>query len=142
MHYWTAFDSTTHKPLLQMPSGTVTLVNAVFYAHHGVMKEEHRIGGRFEVDVAMELDFERAARTDDLSATVDYERIYHLVKGIVTHNRFYLIERLAYLIAREVADAYPDIWSVRVTVRKPNPPVGGPCDRAEATYHLKCKKEN
>jgi len=25
---------------------------------------------------------------------------------------------------------------VEVTVRKPNPPVGGPCDRAEAVYRL------
>ena len=33
---------------------TVRLVNAVFYAHHGVMKEEHKIGGRYEVDVAMD----------------------------------------------------------------------------------------
>jgi dihydroneopterin aldolase len=35
-----------------------------------------------------------------------------------------------------VAEAYPGIEAVSVTVRKPNPPVGGPCDRAEATYRL------
>ncbi|PSQ81373.1 MAG: dihydroneopterin aldolase, partial [Bacteroidetes bacterium QS_1_65_9] len=26
-------------------------MNAVFYGHHGVMQEEHRVGGRYEVDV-------------------------------------------------------------------------------------------
>lgn len=119
-----------------MASGTVRLVNAVFYAHHGVMKEEHRLGGRFEVDVSMSVDVDEAAKEDDLSKTVDYERIYQLVKNIVLGNRFYLIERLALLIARQVLDEHPLVHSVEVTVRKPNPPVGGPCDRAEAVYSL------
>jgi 7,8-dihydroneopterin aldolase/epimerase/oxygenase len=112
----------------------IRLVNAVFYAHHGVLQEEHRIGGRYEVDVEMALDFEDAALEDDLSKTVDYERIYGLVQGIVTQNHFYLIERLAYLIARAVVDTYEMVDTVVVTVRKPNPPVGGTCDRAEVVY--------
>lgn len=117
-----------------MSIGTVRLVNAVFYAHHGVMQEEHRIGGRYEVDVVMNLDFEEAARTDDLSKTVDYESIYKLVQAIVLENRFYLIEKLAFLIATEVLTKYPVVQAVEVAVRKPNPPVGGTCDRAEAVY--------
>ena len=114
--------------------GTVRLVNAVFYAHHGVMQEEHRLGGRYEVDVAMTLDFEAAAAADDLRRTVNYETVYNFVRNVVTKNNFYLIEKLAYLIAHRVADAYENVEQVEVTVRKPNPPVGGPCDRAEAVY--------
>jgi dihydroneopterin aldolase len=117
-----------------MSRGVVRLVNAVFYAHHGVMQEEHRIGGRYEVDVSMELDFEAAAARDDLDQTVDYEQVYRMVQEIVTQNRFYLIERLAYLIARRVQETFAGVASVEVTVRKPNPPVGGPCDRAEVLY--------
>ncbi len=110
---------------------TVRLVNAVFYAHHGVMEEEHRIGGRYEVDVALDLDVSAAAETDDLSQTVDYERVYALVREVVTGNSSYLIERVASRIAEAVGEAYPAVAAVEVTVRKPNPPVGGPCDRAE-----------
>ena len=117
-----------------MAIGTVRLINAVFYAHHGVMQEEHRIGGRYEVDVAADLDFKAAAETDDLSKTVDYERVYRLVQELVTRNRFYLIEKLAYLIAQRVLAEYDCVQRVEVTVRKPNPPVGGTCDRAEAVY--------
>ncbi len=117
-----------------MTVGTVRLINAVFYAHHGVMQEEHRLGGRYEVDVSADLNFERAAQTDDLSLTVDYERVYQLVNELVTKNNFYLIEKLAYLIAHRVAEEYPHLESVEVVVRKPNPPVGGACDRAEAVY--------
>jgi len=78
-----------------MSIGTVRLQNAVFYAHHGVLKEEHRIGGRYEVDVSMDLNFKAAAAKDELDKTVDYERVYALIKDIVMSNNFFLIERLA-----------------------------------------------
>ena len=122
-----------------MSIGTVNLKNAVFYAHHGVMEEEHRIGGRYEVDVSMELDFEQAARTDDLTRTVDYDRVYKIIQKTVTTNRFFLIERLAFLIAKEIIDSVGVVQSATVTVRKPNPPVGGPSDCAEAIY--RCERE-
>ena len=117
-----------------MSTGIVRLNNAVFYAHHGVMQEEHRIGGRYEVDIAMEVNFEDAALEDDLNKTVDYERVYTEARDIITGNKFYLIERLAYLIAHRILDREPMARSVEVTVRKANPPVGGPCDCAEAVY--------
>ncbi len=122
-----------------MPRGTVSLKNSVFYAHHGVMQEEHRIGGRYEVDITMELNIEAAAAEDDLTKTVDYESVYSRVRHIITKNNFYLIERLAFLIAHEVLDQHTIVESVEVTVRKPNPPVGGPCDHAEAVY--RCGRE-
>ena len=95
------------------------------------MEEEHRIGGRYEVDVAITLDVTAATQDDDLSKTVDYERVYSLVREVVTGNSSYLIERVGWRIAQAVGHAYPDVDGVEVTVRKPNPPVGGPCDRAE-----------
>jgi len=122
-----------------MSVGLVKLNNAVFYAHHGVMKEEHRIGGRYEVDIAMEVDFESAAQDDDLSLTVDYERVYSEAKEIITENNFYLIERLAFLIAHQILGKEAMALSVEVTVRKANPPVGGPCDCAEAVYTARRK---
>ena len=113
---------------------TVRLVNAVFYGHHGVLQEEHRIGGRYEVDVAMDLDVTAAAEADDLSQTVDYERVYQLVREAVMGQKYYLIERIAHGIALAVLEAEARVELVEVTVRKPNPPVGGPCDRAEVVY--------
>jgi dihydroneopterin aldolase len=133
-----ASDKSTDAPVSEgrSTSGQVQLVNAVFYGHHGVMQEEHEVGGRYEVDVGVDLDFEAAARHDDLTRTVNYEKVYDFVRRLVTENNFYLIEKLAYRIAQEVVTAYPDVEGVEVTVRKPNPPVGGPCDRAEATYTI------
>lgn len=114
--------------------GTVRLKNAVFFARHGVTHEEHRVGGRYEVDVEMDLDFSRAAENDDLRYTVDYEKVYSLAKEIVLGNSFYLIERLAFKIAHAVLEEFPLVTKVEATVRKVNPPVGGPADGAEATW--------
>ena len=94
-----------------MPA-TVRLVNAVFYAHHGVMEEEHKVGGRFEVDVAMDLDIRQAATDDDLSKTVDYERVYAIVRDRVTGTPSYLIESLAYSIAEVVMQHFPMLLEI------------------------------
>ena len=118
-----------------MPS-TVRLVNAVFYAHHGVMPEEHRLGRRFEVDVAIDVDVTAAALADDLTLTVDYERVYAIARHVVTEQKVYLIERLAHRIAADVLDAFPHATAAEVTVRKPDPPVGGTVARAEVAVRL------
>lgn len=117
-----------------MPTGTVRLTNAVFYARHGVSKAEQEVGGRYEVDIALELDVESAAETDSLDETVDYARVYSTIREIITEGRFSLIERGAALIAREVTAVYPQVGAVEVTLRKVNPPVGGPCEAAEVVY--------
>ena len=127
--------STTGKPALSIASsGIVRIVNATFYAHHGVMHEERRLGNRYEVDVAMHLDFEVAGASDAIEDTVDYYAVYDTVKQIITENKFYLIERVAYLIGRALLERHPLLDEVEVTVRKHNPPVGGNIDRTEAVY--------
>lgn len=86
------------------------------------------------MDVSADLDFTAAAEGDDLEQTVDYERVYGLIRDLVLGESYYLIERLALLIAHAVLEAFPKVDRVEVTVRKVNPPVGGATDRAEAVY--------
>ncbi len=123
------------------PLSTVRLRNAVFFAHHGVMQEEQHTGGRYEVDVEMDLRFDDAARQDDLHQTVDYEHVYHLVQDLVTSNRFYLIERLAFMIGQQILKVFAAVERIEVTVRKPNPPIGGTSDAVEAIYRAN-RQEN
>ncbi len=116
------------------PLSTIRLHNAVFFAHHGVHQAEQHTGGRFEVDVAMDLRVDYAALNDDLEQTVDYERVYRLVQDLVVSNRFRLLERLAYLIGQKVLTSFAVVRKVEVTVRKPNPPIGGTTSAVEAVY--------
>jgi hypothetical protein len=67
--------------------GQIAIEGMQFYAHHGFYKEEQVIGGQYEVDVYMNTDIEGAATTDRLEMTVNYERVYGIVKEVMTNNR-------------------------------------------------------
>lgn len=117
--------------------GILKIKNAVFYAYHGVMTEEQNLGRKFEVDVELEYDFFLAAQTDKLEYAVNYEKVYNSLKEILTENKFYLIEKLSYIIAKRILDKFEKVDRVKVTIRKLHPPVGGLIDFIESTVELK-----
>lgn len=93
-----------------------------YFGYHGVFEEERKLGQRFYIDLALELDLGEAGRTDDLSKTVNYAEIHELVKGIVEKTSFKLIEALAEHIASSVLDTYTMIDALTIGVTKPHPP--------------------
>ena len=109
----------------------IRVKNAVFYAYHGVMEDEQNLGGKFECDVEMRCDFAAAVRSDSLTMTVDYEKVYSFIQSTILEKKYYLIEALANAIARGLLRAFPIIESVTVCVRKPHPPVKGVVDYVE-----------
>ena len=113
---------------------TIRLNNAVFEAHHGVYSSEQQAGGRFEVDVRMDVDFEEAAKADDVQLTVDYARVFELMKELIINNRFKLLERIAWEIGRRILLEFDQVLYVEVAVRKVNPPLGGSCTSAEVVF--------
>ncbi|NTW64542.1 MAG: dihydroneopterin aldolase [Chlorobiaceae bacterium] len=112
----------------------IRLVNMVFYAHHGVLKEEHAIGAKYEVDTDLHFDFSLAASEDNLKKTIDYGEAYKKIKAILTEKNYFLIETIAFDIAHEFFLAFPILDEITVKVRKRNPPINGICDFAEAVY--------
>ncbi len=112
----------------------VRLVNMVFYAHHGVLKEEHTIGAKYEVDAELSFDFSEAARLDDIKKTIDYGAVYRDIQEALTQKKYFLIEAVAYEIAHDLLRDFELLDRVTIRVRKRNPPVNGICDYAEADY--------
>jgi len=70
----------------------------------------------------------KAGLTDQLSDTVDYGRVFSLVRETVEGKRFDLIEALAEAISSEVMSAFPSIDAMEVIVQKPEAPVEGTFD--------------
>ena len=95
-----------------------------FYGHHGVRDEERKLGQRFLVDVEILLDLREAGRRDDLTSSVDYERVHALVMGIGTGEQFRLLEALAERIASAVLEQFR-VQQVTVRATKPAPPLSG-----------------
>ena len=84
----------------------------------------------FEVDVELRArTCSRRAIDDDLEKTVDYGRVYDVVRQIVESTSFRLLEALAEAISHELLADFP-VDEVVVRVRKPKVQLGGPLDYA------------
>ncbi len=94
-----------------------------FHAHHGYRPEEAVLGGRFVVDVEMQLGW--VPQGDDLAPTVDYAQVYEAVREEVTQRRYRLIETLAERIAERLWQNYPQLEALTVRVHKPQAPLPG-----------------
>jgi dihydroneopterin aldolase len=94
------------------------------YAHHGALPAERELGQRFVVDVDMWADLEPAADNDDLSRGIDYAAVHRVVVTAAPSSSFHLIEAQAGRLCRELLAAFT-AESVRVTVRKTQPPISG-----------------
>tara|TARA_B100000586_G_scaffold222933_1_gene170121 strand:+ start:343 stop:711 length:369 start_codon:yes stop_codon:yes gene_type:complete len=119
--------------------GIIRLKNMQFYGYHGVSESEKHLGGKFEVDVEMKSDFQKAFTSDNLEATIDYEAVYKTVDNCVKNDNYYLIESLADSIAKEILARF-SVSEITVRVRKPHAPINGVLDTVEV--EISRKKEN
>ena len=109
----------------------IKLHNAVFYAYHGALTDEKNLGGKFEIDVELHCELLKAKETDSLSETVNYEKVYSLMKRVVTEKKYNLIEALAHSISIGILENFPKVQKTIVRVRKPGAPVHGVVDTIE-----------
>ena len=110
-----------------------------FYGEHGVYQAEKDEGQWFEVDVEIYGDFSCAASTDNIQDALDYSQVYNAVKKIIEGPGVNLVENLAHRISQALL-ALPLAQKVRVTVKKPEAPLGGPFDYAGIEI-VRCRDE-
>ncbi|MEO1712063.1 MAG: dihydroneopterin aldolase [Bacteroidota bacterium] len=119
----------------------IALEGMEFYAYHGYYKEEQVLGGKYIVDVFMDVAVERAAVKDDLSQTVNYETIYLICKTSMKHSSK-LIETVAERIALRLKHQFSNIKEMTIRVQKIQPPLGGPVAQAvievDGNFQKKC----
>ena len=89
---------------------------------HGVYDFERSQGQDFLVDVELELDLEKAARTDALTDTVHYGELAEKLVAVVEGEPVNLIEALAGRLADACLDD-PRVDAATVTVHKPQAPI-------------------
>jgi dihydroneopterin aldolase len=94
------------------------------FAHHGVHEHERRDGQPFLIDVRMAVAA-AAGVSDRLDDAVDYGAVCARVVELARGGPYNLIERLATVIADDLAAGFPVAW-VEVTVHKPQAPVPHP----------------
>ncbi len=110
--------------------GVIRLHNMTFYGYHGVSAAERQTGRRFEVDIELAVDMDKAAASDRLQDTVNYTEVYRTVEELVAQDRFSLLETIAVRLAEEILKKFRP-KEVTVRVRKKIPPVPGNLDHIE-----------
>lgn len=104
--------------------GLIQIEGMEFYSFHGHYREEQIVGNKFQVDLTIETDMDRARESDNLKDAVNYQRAYEIVKSQMD-QKSHLLEH----IAGRILDAiYIDLGGIKkatVKVSKMNPAMGG-----------------
>ena len=102
----------------------IELRGLTFFAYHGVLPEERKLGNTFVVELSLDTDISRAAYTDDLNDTVNYAAVYDVVKREMDIPS-QLLEHVCGRIAKALLDEFSSLQRVFVCVVKKNPPLEG-----------------
>ena len=120
---------------MKIQSSFVTLENVRFYAYHGVLPQERRVGGWFEVTLRVGYPLTKAIQTDHVDDTVNYAMLFELVRREMMIPS-QLLEHVAGRIANAVEQAVPELQSVDLLLKKCNPPMGADSDGAGVELHF------
>lgn len=110
-----------------MTKGKIELCSMKFFARHGCLEKERIDGNEFVVDFSCHCALDKACRSDSLSDTIDYGRIYSIVSAQMERPSN-LLENVAWRIIQAVKQEFPQLKDICVSVSKKNPPVGGECE--------------
>jgi dihydroneopterin aldolase len=108
---------------MKIVQSSISLRALRFYAYHGVLPQERKVGGEYEVTVKADVDFSQAVASDCVEDTVNYAAMYESVRqemAVPSH----LLEHVAGRIARRLLNDFPAIETLSVEVVKLNPPMG------------------
>ena len=89
---------------------------------------EQQLGNTFIVSLSMELNTEKAGKTDNLEDTLNYQLVYDVVK-VQMEIPSKLIEHLGQRILDSVLNLFSEIQELEVKLSKLNPPLGGKVER-------------
>lgn len=104
--------------------GRIKLRNIRTFSHHGCLAEETKIGSDYSVDIDIKADLRKACDSDDLADTVDYVLLNRIVKEEMAIPSK-LLETVAKRIVMRVFQESPMVSTIKISVSKINPPIGG-----------------
>jgi 7,8-dihydroneopterin aldolase/epimerase/oxygenase len=105
------------------------LHNLRLHGRHGYYDHELERPQPFEVDIELLLNLQPAGIDDDLTKTIDYGRVYDVVRQVVESTSYRLLEALAEAISHEILAGFA-VVEVGVRIRKPAVQLGGTVDYA------------
>lgn len=100
----------------------IRLRDLTIFPRLGVAEIEKEWVQKVTLDVEIFLDLERAASTDDVTHTVNYERVYRRIREVSDARKFHLVESLASEIASMILAEFAPVDRIVIRIRKSNLP--------------------
>lgn len=112
------------------------------FAKHGVFPEENVLGQKFVVSATLYTETRDAGKEDDLTKSIHYGEVSHLMKQFMEMHTFQLLETVAERLAEKMLLEIPRLERVRLEIQKPWAPVGLPLETVsveiERGWHTAC----
>lgn len=121
---------------MTIAQSSIRLHEMRFYAYHGVMAQERRVGGDYVVSLSVDTDLSVPVVSDRVEDTLNYAALYDVV-GREMAIPSQLLEHVAGRIGQGVLDTFPQVTALTIEVRKVNPPMGADCQGASVELKVK-----
>lgn len=110
------------------------------YGYHGFYPEEQVMGCTFMVSVEVRFP-EEQFRKENLDSSVNYEKLYKIVKQRFFSKKYRVLETMAQDILDDVKSGFSFVTEVYVRIEKVNPPLGGKVGASVVELQRKCVKK-
>ena len=89
------------------------------FANHGVYPEENVLGQKFVISATLFTHTRQAGLTDDLSASINYGKVSHMITDFTRNHTFKLLEALAENLAEMLLDSLSGLEQITLKIEKP-----------------------
>jgi dihydroneopterin aldolase len=113
----------------------IELKNMVFYAYHGVLEQERKVGNTFIVNLELFLNLQKAAVSDNLADTLNYAEVFALTKAEMAIPSC-LLEHVAGRIVQKIKQTFPQVEKVKIRLAKTKPPLVGEVEEAAVILEI------
>ncbi len=117
----------------------ICLNEMVFYGFHGVHVEERKLGQRFVVSATLYTDDALDSKIQNLEDTVDYTKVYTVIREIMESKQFQLLECCANAIADQLIQDFTLLTKLEICIQKPSVPIQGSLKSVEVEI---CRHRN
>jgi dihydroneopterin aldolase len=109
---------------------SIKLNDMCFFAYHGVLPQETKVGNHYIVNIHIDADLSLACESDNVDDTINYAVVYDTVKAEM-QKPSKLLEHVAMRIIKSIKADFPQIINMEVRLKKNNPPIRGDVASAE-----------
>lgn len=114
----------------------VDIKNTAFQCYIGHYTHERLKKQKIILCLAIRIPYTHI-KDDDLSQTIDYEKLYFILKDLIESKKYYLLENLAQCIISVVKREFPLSKEIKISLKKDAPPIKAFQGELSVTLH-KC----